>query len=89
VAWVETSRGRLHHFVALQDGRLRRYRILAPTEWNFHPRGVAAALLAALPPGAGLRARAERVVHVVDPCVGCRIDLEPAGLRPAEAAADA
>jgi len=38
-AWVETSRGVLVHALVLCDGRVARYRVLAPTEWNFHPLG--------------------------------------------------
>ena len=37
---VEAARGRLVHCAEIEDGRVCRYRILAPTEWNFHPRGV-------------------------------------------------
>ena len=34
--------GRLIHAVEIADGVVKRYRILAPTEWNFHPQGAAA-----------------------------------------------
>ncbi|APG93584.1 nickel-dependent hydrogenase large subunit [Sinorhizobium americanum] len=37
---VECARGRLYHQAEIGgDGRLSAYRILAPTEWNFHPAG--------------------------------------------------
>ncbi len=36
---VETARGRLFHHVAIADGRVTKYRVLAPTEWNFHGHG--------------------------------------------------
>lgn len=38
-AWVETSRGVLTHVLVIRDERVTRHRMLAPTEWNFHPRG--------------------------------------------------
>ncbi|MGZ5267496.1 MAG: nickel-dependent hydrogenase large subunit, partial [Caldimonas sp.] len=40
VAWVENARGLLVHRVTVEAGRARSYRIVAPTDWNFHPRGV-------------------------------------------------
>ena len=36
---VETARGPLAYFVDAADGRVRRLRSVAPTEWNFHPDG--------------------------------------------------
>lgn len=70
-AWVETSRGLLAHVVELGDGRVARYRILAPTEWNFHPGGPFAMGLA------GTEADSEAAVSralrlqalALDPCV--------------------
>lgn len=46
IAWTEMARGLLVHWVRLEDGpqgpRVADCRVLAPTEWNFHPRGVLA-----------------------------------------------
>lgn len=70
-AWVETSRGLLAHVVALRDGRVVRYRILAPTEWNFHPDGPLARGLAgteADSEAAVLRALQLQAL-ALDPCV--------------------
>lgn len=75
LAQVESVRGRLLHRVILDDrGWVAEYRILAPTEWNFHPRGIAAALLDALPEGPPERCarQAHLLVRVLDPCVGYR-----------------
>ncbi|ROR32531.1 hypothetical protein [Inmirania thermothiophila] len=69
VALVETARGLLVHEVALAGGRIRRYRIVAPTEGNLHPRGAVAAALARLGPAA-----AGRLVAAVDPCVPWRME---------------
>jgi hypothetical protein len=66
VAGVETSRGLLFHVASLHDGKVADYRILAPTEWNFHPAGPLAQALA------GLDATTELVRLVsrsLDPCV--------------------
>lgn len=61
---VETARGRLIHLASIEDGVITDYRILAPTEWNFHPNGVAARALA------GLTVEQARVViDAIDPCV--------------------
>ena len=42
IAAVETARGPLLHFARVRDGRIEDYHVLAPTEWNFHPRGLLA-----------------------------------------------
>lgn len=53
VAGVKASRGLTFHAVRLCDGRLADYRILAPIEWNFHPRGPLAEAIEALARGEG------------------------------------
>ncbi len=77
LGWVETARGLLLHVVDLAHDEVKRYRIVAPTEWNFHPRG-------ALPAGLidtralndrELRRRAEWLVQALDPCVTHRLEL--------------
>jgi coenzyme F420-reducing hydrogenase alpha subunit len=72
LAQVEAARGRLVHRVELERGGVRRYQILAPTEWNFHPDGAAAQALMRLPARdpAVLRRLAAMLINAVDPCVG-------------------
>ncbi|WP_428547387.1 nickel-dependent hydrogenase large subunit [Profundibacter sp.] len=61
---VETARGRLIHAARVEGGKVAAYAIVAPTEWNFHPEGMAARALAGLAPDeAGL------VIKAIDPCV--------------------
>lgn len=71
IARVQAARGLLVHRVALDRGRIRDYRILAPTEWNFHPSGVVAQGLSTLPSAdsATLARLASLFVTAVDPCV--------------------
>lgn len=71
LAQVEAARGRLVHRLEMEDGTVRRYQILAPTEWNFHPQGIAAQLLKRLPAQdeSVLKQQAELVVNTIDPCV--------------------
>ncbi|MCB1756556.1 MAG: hypothetical protein KDJ38_13620 [Gammaproteobacteria bacterium] len=78
IAQLEAVRGRLIHAVGLDGDRISRYRILAPTEWNFHPQGIAMRLLASLDTGPGLKNRAEWVIQAIDPCVGYDIHLDEA-----------
>ena len=61
---VETARGRLIHWASVNDGVISDYRILAPTEWNFHPRGVAVQALQGLDPD-----QAKAMIEAIDPCV--------------------
>jgi hypothetical protein len=74
---VEAARGRLVHRVELQAGRIARYQILAPTEWNFHPGGAVAQGLVGIAgeDQADLRRKVAWLVDAVDPCVA--YDLAP------------
>ena len=48
VAAVQTARGLLLHRARIAEGRVAAYRIVAPTEWNFHPEGPLARGLAGM-----------------------------------------
>lgn len=76
IGWCEMARGLLLHWVRLgKDHRVIDYRVLAPTEWNFHPQGALARALSAL------RADAAASTHILsaayDPCVSCSIASKP------------
>ena len=53
-------------------------RILAPTEWNFHPQGAIARALAGLDGSDdnALRRQAALLIEAVDPCVGYRLRVQ-------------
>jgi hypothetical protein len=74
---AEVGRGPLWHWAApSESGHAVRYRILAPTEWNFHPDGPVPHALMGLDPfkrAEGLE-RAEAVVAAFDPCVTFSLD---------------
>lgn len=81
LAWVEMARGLLIHRVTLdtpvagQPVRLQSCQVLAPTEWNFHPQGLVAQVLARLPVDApDLTARVNLLMAAFDPCVPFHID---------------
>lgn len=76
LAGVETSRGLLLHVVRLFEGRVVEYRIIAPTEWNFHPAGALVQALSGLAPGDDLAARAGLVAQALDPCVAFGINVK-------------
>lgn len=86
-AAVESPRGRLHHVAELdRQGRVKRYLILAPTEWNFAPEGPFAQALRRLrtPEDAAAARAIEALAALFDPCVACRVSVSPA--PPAEMA---
>lgn len=68
---VEAARGRLIHRVVLNKGKINQFQILAPTEWNFHPDGLAVRLISQLPASneADLRYQAGILIESIDPCV--------------------
>lgn len=80
ISWVETARGLLVHRVALDGERIASYRIVAPTEWNFHPDGAFARGARDLAGGdAGtIEARVRRLVGSLDPCVAVRYEASHA-----------
>ena len=80
ISWVENARGLLVHHVRLEHDRAAVYRIVAPTEWNFHPRGVLASTLTLAPAGdlEALKRRVLRTVHSLDACVSCRVEFDHA-----------
>ncbi len=77
LAQVQAARGLLIHRLELRQGRIEDYRIIAPTEWNFHPEGVIAQglkqLTAANP--IDLQRQAELLINAVDPCVQYALHL--------------
>ena len=84
IAWCEMARGLLLHAVQLQaDGTVQRYRVLAPTEWNFHPQGALARALSALAPDAV--ADAQGLAAAFDPCVDCTVVTPADALSPSRA----
>lgn len=77
IAQVEAARGRLVHAVAVDGGKIAAYRILAPTEWNFHPHGAAARALPLIAASGREDAAAltQLMVTAFDPCVACKLEV--------------
>lgn len=75
IAIVQAARGILVHRVEIAEHHIERYQILAPTEWNFHPRGVIAT---ALQQGCTDNMQpAHLLVAALDPCVAWKISQRP------------
>jgi uptake hydrogenase large subunit len=80
-AAVDSARGRLYHSLHLDGaGRIADYRIVAPTEWNFHPEGPYAKTLrgARIGGGAEAKRRIERLAFVFDPCIRAMAEISDA-----------
>lgn len=72
LAWCEMARGLLLHWVQLDAaGCVLDYRVLAPTEWNFHPEGALAQAVSAL--ASNDQAPAAMLAAAFDPCVSCSV----------------
>jgi hypothetical protein len=74
LAWTEMARGTLLHWVRLSDAgptaTVQSCQVLAPTEWNFHPQGPVATLLADPAFSAADRLYLASLLSAVyDPCV--------------------
>jgi hypothetical protein len=78
LAWVEMARGLLVHQVSLDvqgQTEVQSCQVLAPTEWNFHPEGIAAQSLAALPAHReDTETRVCLLMAALDPCIPFRLD---------------
>ncbi len=75
IAWCEMARGLLLHWVQLDaQHRVQDYRVLAPTEWNFHPDGALAQALTQLQPTDA--AAAWCLASAYDPCVQCSVNIQ-------------
>lgn len=75
---VECARGRLYHQAEIgSDGRLSAYRILAPTEWNFHPAGpfVDTVLSSRIGKGEEAIRLVSRLAVLFDPCVAFEVGV--------------
>jgi hypothetical protein len=87
LARVDSARGLLIHQVRLATGaagdpaRIADYRIVAPTEWNFHPQGVFAREALATPPmsAANRQRRLRALALALDPCVAVSWSFEENG----------
>lgn len=79
---IETSRGLLIHVVRLAGGKVVDYRIVAPTEWNFHPAGALVEALTqamvVLAPYEAAASRAEAICQSLDPCVSFAVEVSHA-----------
>lgn len=75
---IETSRGLLIHVVRLENGKVADYRIVAPTEWNFHPAGALIEALGNLPGGEDVGQRAQAICQSLDPCVAFAVEVAQA-----------
>ncbi len=78
---IEAARGSLGHWLAVKNGRIINYQIVAPTTWNFSPRdaaGVPGACEQALV-GAPVRqgetdpVAVQHIVRSFDPCMVCTV----------------
>ena len=77
IAQVEAARGRLLHRVRVEAGSVVAYRIVAPTEWNFHPEGTLPRAMAELDSDDAdeLTAQADLLITLLDPCVGYSLEV--------------
>ena len=71
IASVETARGRLIHRVELEGNHIKKFQIIAPTEWNFHPEGAIASGLSNIVAKSKCEFNklAQIFISALDPCV--------------------
>ncbi len=74
---IETARGRLIHRVKVRNDLVSQYQILAPTEWNFHSKGIVTQSLAKLNTKnkRELKQFSHLLINAIDPCVGYELKI--------------
>ncbi len=77
ISLLQTARGLLVHRVIQQNGLIQSYQIVAPTEWNFHPRGVLYQMLSGLVASSEeeLQALVRTLITALDPCVDYQLEI--------------
>ncbi|MDX2469554.1 MAG: nickel-dependent hydrogenase large subunit [SAR324 cluster bacterium] len=77
VSQIEAARGKLIHKVELVEQKVKSYNIIAPTDWNFHPKGILAQCLLGQTHVSekATRQMIDVVIHALDPCVGFEVEL--------------
>ena len=82
VGVTDAMRGALGHWFTMEDGRVKNYRIITPTAWNFSPRGekedrgpVEQALIGVPIANTDDPVEVGRVIRSFDPCFTCAIHL--------------
>lgn len=77
VGMVDASRGILIHGAYLEGELIKDYKILAPTEWNFHPEGVLASALSNIKgtDEAHIKKIADLLIPAIDPCTKTSLEV--------------
>ncbi len=77
ITQVEAARGRLVHRVVRDGDTISDYRVVAPTEWNFHKTGAVAEGLTGLSTDdrERLKEQADLFLTLMDPCVAWSLEL--------------
>ena len=72
IAQIEAARGKLIHHVEIEHDQITQYQILAPTEWNFHPKGLIQQSLSHIRSSdkKEIEHIARLLINAIDPCVG-------------------
>jgi len=78
----EAPRGALSHWVALENGKIKRYQTVVPTTWNAAPRNAQdemgpyeASLIDNPVADPGKPLEVLRTIHSFDPCLACAVHL--------------
>jgi hydrogenase large subunit len=82
IGLTDAMRGALGHWFTLEDSRVKHYRIITPTSWNFSPRGdngergpVEEALIGVPVANVDDLVEVGRVIRSFDPCLTCAIHM--------------
>jgi len=77
IGTIIAARGKLVHCIKIKDDEIKNYKILAPTEWNFHPQGSLQKMLIGLK---GDKKELKKIINMLicllDPCVDYELNFK-------------
>jgi coenzyme F420-reducing hydrogenase alpha subunit len=77
IGTVIAARGKLVHCIKIKNDKIKNYKILAPTEWNFHPQGSLQQMLIGLKGNKKeLKIIINMLICLLDPCVDYELNFK-------------
>ena len=82
IGQATAARGRLFHQVSLDGNKINHYKILAPTDWNFHSRSIVVKSLSLLHGShEQITQQAKLLIENIDPCVAYQLKVHHEALH--------
>ena len=75
LAAVESTSGKLIHHVEIEQGCVRNFQVVVPSQWNFHRQGTLTQMLTSLKNSDDLELFCRLIIGSLDPCVDYELQI--------------